>query len=224
MSKTALWIGVATLLVSILGITPAYLVFFDKPDLVFETQIEKIPLPKGLPGQLPDSLALVTIQNLGHQPSVDVQANLAIDGELIDYQVQGPNPAYAQISHSRSNLTIMVTCSRLAPGEYPIKISAWYKGANSGPDVGVSDTTGAGRKVNSISAEQSRYKQFGTGLLGLLFGSIGSLVAIGTLFRARALKKSISEAARQLQESENVLRPANDKVGTIANQSHEPEE
>src|SRR4029077_726064 len=111
------------------------------------------PLPKDLPGQLPDTLVIMTVQNVGHRPSTDLQGSITVGGDLIEYEVQGPNPAFGQVSHSRNGLRVQFNCPRLASGDYPIKILAWYKGASSGPDVGVSDARGAGRRVNSIAAE-----------------------------------------------------------------------
>jgi hypothetical protein len=204
MSKTALWISGITLLISALGIVPAYVVFFDKADLIYEMRIEQIHLPRNLPGQLPDSLVIVTIENVGRRPSIELQGNLKVGGELIDYQVQGPNPAYGQVSSSRNNLQIAANCPRLAPGNYPIRISAWYRGASSEPDAGVSDSNGPGRRVNSIDAEKSKYKQLGSLILGLLAGSLGSFVAILGAVRMYKTKRSISEAARELQENVNV--------------------
>ncbi len=223
MNKTALWISGATLLISALGIVPAYVVFFDKADLVYEMRVERIPLPANLPGQLPDSLVIVTFQNLGHRPSVDLQGNLTVSGELIDYQVQGPNPAYGQVSNVRNKLQVSVNCPRLAPGDYPIRISAWYRGASLEPDAGVSDASGPGRRVNSIDAEKSKYKQLGSLILGILFGSLGSFVSILGVVRIYKAKKSISEAARKLQE--NVDDPKAEVggaaiVGGQANEQH----
>jgi hypothetical protein len=218
MSKTALWISAATLVVSILTLGPAYLVFFDKSDLVYETQIENIHLPKDLPGKLPDALVIVTVENVGRRPSVDLQGSITVSGDLVEYQVQGPNPAYGQVSHSRNNLQILFSCSRFAPGEYPIKISAWYRSANSDPDVGVSDSRGAARRVNSIGEEKGKYRQVATGILGLLVGLIGSFVAIWTTYRAYLVRRSISDAARQLKVSAEKLRPVTDQIGTAADE------
>jgi len=223
MKKTGLWISVGTLLVAILALGPAYLVFYDKPDLVYETHVENIPLPKDLPGQLPDTLAIITVENVGHQPSIDLQGNVSVGGDLIEYQVQGPNPAYGHVSHSRNNGQIIFSCSRLASGEYPITISAWYRGANLELDVGVSDSHGAGRRVNSIGLEKAKYKEAGTGFLGLLVGLFGSFVAIWAMYDSRRMRKRIVEAARQIQQNTERLKAATDRAGTTAGQPRDNE-
>jgi hypothetical protein len=212
--KAGIWISVGTLLVSLLGVLPAYLIFFDKPDLVYETQIVNIPLPKDLPGQLPDTLAIVTVQNIGRRPSVDVRGSVTVGGALLEYLVQGPNAAYGRVSSSRSDSQILFSSDRLASGEYPIRVSAWFKGANSDPDVGVSDARGAARKVNSIAAEHGKYKEAGSGFLGLLVGLLGSFTVIFTFYQTSSIRKSISEAARRISENNEKLRSVTVHVGT----------
>ena len=213
-SRTALWISGGTLAVALLGLVPGYLVFFDKPDLVYETLIENIPLPKDLPGQLPDTLVIVTVQNLGHRPSMDLEGSITVGGNLIEYQVQGPNPAFGQVSHLRNGLQVLFKCPRLASGNYPIKVLAWYNGASNGPDVGVSDAHGAGRRVNSIVAETSKYWGVGSGVAGLLIGLLGSFFAIGATYTAYATRKSISAAAREIAENTERTRSEIDQTGT----------
>ena len=214
MTKTGIWISVGTLVVSLFAALPAYLIFFDKPDLVYETQIVNIPLPKDLPGQLPDTLAIVTVQNIGRRPSVDVRGSVTVGGELVEYLVQGPNAAYGRVSHSRTDSQIIFSSDRLASGEYPIKVSAWFKGASADPDVGVSDLRGAARKVNSIAAENGKYKVAGSGALGLLVGLMGSFVASWFAYRTHVIKKSISEEARRIRENNEKLRSLANVVGT----------
>ncbi len=218
-SRTALWISCGTLLTTILGIVPVYLVFYDKPDLVYETLIENIPLPKDLPGQLPDTLVIVTMQNVGHQPSTDLQGSITVGGNLIEYQVQGTNPAFGQVSHSRNGLQVQFNCPRLASGNYPIRILAWYKGASYGPDVGVSDAHGAGRRVNSIVAETAKYRGVGSGVIGLLIGLLGSFVAIGATYTTYATRKSIAAAAHELERLSELMRSEEDHSGTDLNRA-----
>ncbi len=212
--KAGIWISVGTLLVSLLAVLPAYLVFFDKSDLVYETQIVNIPLPKDLPGQLPDTLAIVTVQNIGRRPSVDVRGSVTVGGELVEYLVQGPNAAYGRVSSSRSDSQILFSSDRLASGEYPIKVSAWFKGASSDPDVGVSDARGAARRVSSIAAESGKYKAAGSGVLGLLVGLLGSFTVIFTVYQTYSIRKRISDAARQISANNEKLRSMTDQVGT----------
>jgi hypothetical protein len=212
--KAGIWISVCTLLVSLLGVLPAYLIFFDKPDLVYETQIVNIPLPKDLPGQLPDTLAIVTVQNIGRRPSIDVRGSVTVGGELVEYLIDSPNAAYGRVTHSRSDSQILFSSDRLASGEYPIRVSAWFKGASSDPDVGVSDARGAARKVNSIAAENGKYKEAGSGILGLLVGLFGSFTVIFTIYQTYRIRKSISDAARQISANNEKLRSVTDHVGT----------
>jgi hypothetical protein len=218
-SRTALWISCGTLVVTLLGIVPGYLVFFDKPDLVYETLIENIPLPKDLPGQLPDTLVILTVQNVGRRPSVDLQGSVTVGGDLIEYQVQGPNPAFGQVSHSRNGPQVLFNCSRLAPGDYPIKILAWYRGASSGPDVGVSDARGAGRKVSSIGAETAKYRGVGSGVIGLLIGLLGSFAAIGAIYDTYSTRKRISAAALEIMINSERVGPAVDQTGTATDRA-----
>jgi hypothetical protein len=214
-SRVGVWISVATLVALLLGLAPAYLIFFDKPDLVYETQIVNIPLPRDLLGQLPDTLAIVTVQNIGRKPSTDLKGSLTVGGELVEYQVKGPNAAYGQVSHSQSGSQILFECSRLASGEYPIRISAWYRGANADPDIGVSDVRGAARKVNSIAAANTRYRVAGSGVLGLFVGLLGSFVASWAAYRTYATRKSISNAARRIEEISERVRSNADQIGTV---------
>ncbi|HUJ29946.1 MAG TPA: hypothetical protein VLY23_01600 [Candidatus Acidoferrum sp.] len=197
-SKVGTWVSLGTLVVSLLAGVPAYVIFFDKPDLVYEVEMENIPLPKDLAGQLPDTLAIVTVQNIGRRPSVDVEGSVSVGGELIEYQVQGPNPAYGRVLQTRAASLISITCSRLAAGQYPVRISAWYRAAGSIPDVGFSDARGAARRVSSIAGESAKYREAGTGVLGLLVGLLGSFAAALASFLAYRARQSISSAARGL--------------------------
>lgn len=222
-SKAALWLSGGTLVVALLGLVPGYLVFFDKSDLVYETLVENIPLPKDLPGQLPDSLAIVTVQNVGRRPSTDLQGSMTVGGDLIEYQVQGPNPAFGQVSHSRNGSQILFSCPRLASGDYPIKVSAWYKGAGSSPDVGVSDARGAARGVKSIGAETAKYWGLGSGVAGLLVGLLGSFAVIGNTYRTYEIRKSISAAAREIAATPERVNLAAGEAGNDEGQAPERE-
>ena len=197
-SKIGIGISIGTLVVTLLAAVPAYIVFFDKADLVYETQIENIPLPKDLTGELPDTLAIVTVENIGQQPSTDLQGNVTIPGKLVEYQVQGPNPAYGEVSKSLEGQQIVFRCARLVPGDYVIRLSAWYRGAATGPDVGVSDAHGAAREVGSIEAEKGKYRPVGAGFLGVLVGLAGTFVSAAGALKWFEVKVSIARAAGQI--------------------------
>lgn len=191
-TKTGVWISIGMLVVALLGIVPAYLVFFDKPDLVYEMQVVNIPLPKDLPGQLPDALVILTVQNIGRRPSTDLQGSLAVGGDLIKYEVQGPNPAYGQVSHSQHATQVLFSCTRLAPGEYPIRVSAWYRGAGSALDVGVSDSQAAARKVASIAAESTKFKSRAGTILSFLAGLVVPILIGSGIFRTKRVRSEVS--------------------------------
>src|SRR6185437_8042684 len=133
--KTIVWISLASVVVALLSIIPAYAVFWDKPNLIYETDLVSIPLPSSLTGNLPNYLALVTVENIGHRPSTELQGDVTVDGQVLQYDVKGPDPAYAQVSSAPTPSGVKFSCPRLAPGEYPIKVSVWYRGSAEDPTV-----------------------------------------------------------------------------------------
>lgn len=218
LGKAALWVSVGTLVVSILAVVPGYLIFFDKPELAYQTLVEKIPLPQDLAGRLPDTLAIVIVQNLGRQPSLDVEGNVTVPGQLIESQVQGPNPAYGQVSTSRNGSQVSFNCPRLAPGDYQIKLSIWYRGEES-PDIGVADSRGAAREVSSIAAQTARSSGPVATVFALAVGLLGSFVAVGSEFFAGRLRKSISRAAREVANESATITATYD--GAAATQTED---
>jgi hypothetical protein len=215
--RIALWLSGGLFLVTLLGIIPAYLVLFDKAELVYEARIVDIPLPKDLPGQLPDRVVFVEVENIGRRPSIDLEGTVGVNGDLIEYEVKGPNPAYGEISQSRTGTQVSFACKRLASGSFPIKITAWYRAASSDPDIGVSDSLGAARRVVSIAAEKDKFKIAGTGLLGFLAGLFGSVLALIASYREWKTRKSISDAVKEIDAALSGTRMPDESQATAEN-------
>jgi hypothetical protein len=165
-----------------LALVPSYYIFWAKPDLVYEQQLVNIPLPENLGKNLPNVLVLLKLQNTGHRPSESIQGNISVRGQLLYFEVHGPNPAYGKVEFTGNDSQIELKCSRLAPGEYPIKISAWVKGRFEEPDAAFADSLGAVRKVRSVDEEEHKLRTIA--LLPVV--GVGSLVAVFALSAAIA--------------------------------------
>ncbi len=173
------WIALIAAIVAALGAVPAYFVFWDRPDLDYQVSVVSVPVPETLPGRLPNYLALVTVQNIGRRPSEHVEGNIAGSGELLYFEIGQPNPAYGQVEHRMEGQRLFFSSPRLAPGEYPVKFSIWYKGNNAPPEIAIADERGAARGVVSIAAEKGGLRKTATFLLGIITGIVtGGLVSI----------------------------------------------
>jgi len=104
------WVAVGALVVGLLGIIPAYLIFWNKPKLVYDQRLVEILLPGSIRKKLellreqptvPDKLLLVRIQNIGRKPSEQVEVWVNPPGTISEYEVHGPNPAYGEVRHSK---------------------------------------------------------------------------------------------------------------------------
>ncbi len=200
--KTGTWIAVISAFAAILGLIPGYYIFWDKPDLVFEEQLVTIPLPESMGSNLPNVLVLLKIQNTGHRPSENIQGNFNFAGDLLHYEVRGPNPAYGRVSDSQAGSQINITCSRLAPGEFPVLISAWVKGKFKNPDSGLTDSLGAARKVRSIEEEEHKFRSY-TFFLGGIISGIAMAILLASAVRTTIESfLEILSATRKLRDAE----------------------
>ena len=186
-SKT-LWVSAAILVAAIVGLVPAYFIFWDRPDLVYEVQLVNIPLPESLGSNLPNVLVLLKLQNTGHRPSENIQGNITLNGKILYFEMHGPNPAFGQAEGTLSgNSRIDLKCSRLTQGEYPIFLSAWAKGTFAEPDAAFADSSGAARKVKSTEAETRRLRSYAYLSAGILIGLLGCAFAVLTFLRVIAV-------------------------------------
>lgn len=185
--KSIVWISLASVVIALLGIIPAYNIFWNKPDVIYETDLVNIPLPSNLTGNLPNYLALVTVENIGHRPSTELQGDVTVDGQVLQYDVKGPDPAYAQVTSAPTPSGVKFSCPRLAPGEYPIKISVWYRGSGEDPTVGVADSLGPGNKVKSIPGERAKLKSMAVSIGSVLAATLAILAQLFLSWRRLTL-------------------------------------
>ncbi len=180
--KSVVWNAAAALLASILVLGFSYFVFFDKPDLVYETDQFDIPFERGLKPRL----VRVKVQNVGHRPSKEFQGAITVWGNILDYEVEAPNPPYDNISYSKVTKPgglrsqIVMSCPKLDPAEYPINISVVYSGFAGDEDVSFSDAIGEARAVESVTAERDKRSSFFNSAftLTLLFLALAAVVRI----------------------------------------------
>ena len=180
--KSVVWNAAAALLASILVLGFSYFVFFDKPDLVYETDQFDIPFERGLKPRL----VRVKVQNVGHRPSKEFQGAITVWGNILDYEVEAPNPPYDNISYSKVTKPgglrsqIVMSCPKLDPAEYPINISVVYSGFAGDEDVSFSDAIGTARPVESVTAERDKRSSFFNSAftLTLLFLALAAVVRI----------------------------------------------
>lgn len=208
--KSIVWISFPSVVIALLGIIPAYNIFWDKPNVIYETDLVNIPLPSSLTGNLPNYLALVTVENIGHRPSTELQGDITVDGQVLQYEVKGPDPAYAQVSSAPTPSGVKFSCPRLAPGEYPIKVSVWYRGSGEGPTVGVADSLGPGNKVKSIPGERAKLKSMAVSIGSILAATL-AILAQFLLLRGRLTLRTEEREILELAES-NALAESRQRI------------
>ncbi|HET8923938.1 MAG TPA: hypothetical protein VFN26_13195 [Candidatus Acidoferrum sp.] len=187
------WLTAAALVVGLVALIPAYFIFWDRPDLVYEVQLVNIPLPESLGSNLPNVLILLKIQNTGHRPSENIQGNITLNGKVLYYEVKGPNTAFGPVEATMSkDSRIDLKCSRLAQGEYPINVSAWVKGNLVEPDAAFADSSGAAQKVKSTEAETRKVRSYWYASLGAVGGFLS--FSLGALVVLRLFVKGAAEA------------------------------
>lgn len=162
-SNARSWVGVAGLAAVIIGAIPAYFVFWNKANLVYEQHLVDVFLPEQLKSisqelqtvSLPDKLLLVAIQNIGHKPSELVEAVIEPSGEITHYEVDKPNLAYGKVDVSREGAHVRLSCPRLVQGEHAIRVSVWFKhDSKKKLNIGIVDKSGPATKVHAIDAKK----------------------------------------------------------------------
>ena len=180
--KSAILNAVGALLASTLALGFSYFVFFDKPDLVYETDQFDIPLQRGLKLRL----IRVKVQNVGHRPSEQFQGAITVWGNILDHEVEALNPSYDNINYSKVTKPgglrsqIVISDPSLGPGEYPIKISVVYSGFAGEEDVNFTDTRGTARLVPSVAAERDKRSRFFSSAFTLTLLFLG-LIAVALI-------------------------------------------
>jgi len=173
------WPASVPIVVGILGLIPAYFIFWDQPRLVYESRQVEIPLSpavregfeKALGAsvqalgveKLPDKLVYVTVQNNGHKPSNSIKGVVSVPGRIVDKDLKGPQDAYARelTLDSATGSQVSFSCQFLVHGRYPITLSIWY--AEDRPEqmaeIALSDSKGAAMSVESLETDTTRWQR-----------------------------------------------------------------
>jgi hypothetical protein len=136
-------IGLLTLAAAVLALVPAYFIFWQKPDTVFDRRAVEIPLSDeirrrfeealspqriveksakkysvteiDLPRKLPDKLLYVNIRDVGDVPSSGIKVEIVVPGTIQDKEIKDAGPAFGHINKQTSSDSEISSSANISP-------------------------------------------------------------------------------------------------------------